>query len=61
MTQLFEQRYDFGDVISDPELVDWSSDGALSELRTVDSSWRLDALDEVIDATIDGKRVLLQR
>jgi peptidoglycan/xylan/chitin deacetylase (PgdA/CDA1 family) len=61
LTQLFEQRYDFGEVVSDPELVDWSSDGAAAELRMVDSSWRLDALDDVIDATIDGKRVLLQR
>jgi peptidoglycan/xylan/chitin deacetylase (PgdA/CDA1 family) len=61
LTQLLEQRYDFGDVVSDPDLVDWSSDGALSELRTVDSFWRLDALDDVIDATVDGKRVLLQR
>jgi peptidoglycan/xylan/chitin deacetylase (PgdA/CDA1 family) len=61
LTQLFEQRYDFGHVVADPELVDWSSDGARSELRMVDSSWRLDALDDVIDATVDGKRVLLQR
>jgi peptidoglycan/xylan/chitin deacetylase (PgdA/CDA1 family) len=61
LTRLFEQRYDFSHVVANPELVDWSSDGALSELRTVDSSWRLDALDDVIDATVDGKRVLLQR
>jgi peptidoglycan/xylan/chitin deacetylase (PgdA/CDA1 family) len=61
LTQLFEQRYDFSQLVADPELVDWSSDGARSELRTVDSSWRLDALDRVIDATVDGKRVLLER
>jgi peptidoglycan/xylan/chitin deacetylase (PgdA/CDA1 family) len=61
LTQLLKQRHDFGDVVSDPELVDWSSERAAAELRTVDSSWRLDALDDVIDATIGGKRVLLQR
>jgi Polysaccharide deacetylase len=61
LTQLLELGYDFGDVVADPELVDWSSDGAAAELRMVDSSWRLDALDDVIDATIDGKRVLLAR
>lgn len=61
LTRLLEQRYDFSQVTSDPEFVDWSSAGALSELRTVDGSWRLDVLDDVIDATVEGKRVLLQR
>jgi peptidoglycan/xylan/chitin deacetylase (PgdA/CDA1 family) len=61
LRQLVHQRYAFGQVVSDPELVDWSSDEAVSELATVDGSWRLEALDDVIDATIDGKRVLLQR
>lgn len=61
LRRLFDQRFDFNTVLSDPELVDLSSDRALAELREVNGSFRLDVLDDVIDARIDGKMVLLQR
>jgi peptidoglycan/xylan/chitin deacetylase (PgdA/CDA1 family) len=61
LRQLLKMRHTFATVISDPELVDRSSEEAIVELRHVDSSWCLDTIDNVIAATIDGKMVLLRR
>jgi peptidoglycan/xylan/chitin deacetylase (PgdA/CDA1 family) len=61
LKRLFEQQHVFEAALADPELVDQSSDRAVAELRKVNGSWRLEVLDDVIDAKIDGKMVLLQR
>jgi peptidoglycan/xylan/chitin deacetylase (PgdA/CDA1 family) len=60
LARLFEERFEFERVLSDPALVARSSDQALAELRGVNGSWRLETLDDVIDATVDGKMVLLK-
>jgi peptidoglycan/xylan/chitin deacetylase (PgdA/CDA1 family) len=61
LRRLLEERFDFKTVLSDPELVDSSSEEALYDLSRVNGSWRFDMLDDVIDARVDGKAVLLER
>lgn len=61
LRSLLLQGFDFRIALANAELVDLSSDGALAELREVNAAWRLDVLDHVSDARIDGKLVLLRR
>ncbi len=61
LARLLETRWRFGVVLADPELVDISSAEAIDELKQVDAAWQMEILDDLIDATIDGKMVLLGR
>jgi|GEM_PF-1415713 len=61
LRRLLEERFDFSAAIADPELIDWSSEEGLDELRRVNGAWRFGVLDDVIDVRLDGKMVLLER
>jgi anionic cell wall polymer biosynthesis LytR-Cps2A-Psr (LCP) family protein len=58
---LLEQRFDFGSVVADANLVRISDGAALKELASVDSSWRMEALSDLRYESIDGKSVLIKR
>jgi hypothetical protein len=58
LARLLEMRWKLAGVLSDTELVDISSAEAIDELKQVDAAWKMEILDDVTDAIIDGKMVL---
>jgi hypothetical protein len=61
LARLLETRWNFGVVLADTDLVDISSAEAIEELKQVDAAWQMGIFDDVIDATVDAKMVLLKR
>lgn len=58
---LIRQGFDFTRALHGPVAPALSSDAALEELRRVRASWRFATLDDVADAEVDGRRVLILR
>ena len=58
---LLEQGFAFDAVVADPNGFSASDPGAFDDLTRVRPTWRFDVYDDVLDRTIDGKRVLVDR
>jgi hypothetical protein len=60
LRRLMDTRFDFSSVLSTPAWFLCSDDGAFSDLRQIDSTWRFETLAGLRPATIDGKQVLMR-
>jgi hypothetical protein len=58
---LLEQGFAFDAVVADPDGFSASDPRAFDDLTRVRSTWRFDMYDDVLDRTIDGQRVLVDR
>jgi hypothetical protein len=56
---LLGDRFDFRRFLAPPDAVRISSDAALDELRSVRPGWAFETLEDLSEAEIDGKQVLL--
>lgn len=58
---LLDQGFDFRTVLANPELVRISSPQAMADVACVRKTWRFEMLRDTVNASIDGKAVLVRR